>query len=474
MTPPPFQPRVMQQLRASLVLVSLAGSLAGTPPDPRMCMQSGATLPFGKPTREAYFQFPEGFLNFNHGGFGGTPLPVRKHMEAVTDVMEASPTEFFSQGYHSIINGIRPRLAELLHANASDIVFLDDASAGLNAVLRSTPWQRGDVLLLTSAAYALLPNVARWLEERYGIQTMVAEVAFPCTGDEDFLRPVRQVLNKAAAAGLKVRLAVFDHVASYPPVVFPVRELAELVKLETNGEALVLVDGAHAVGQVPVDLTYLAAAGVDCYIGNGHKWLMAPHGSGVLWATPTVQAFLEPAIISSANAGGTAYQDRFDYIGTRDYTPWCSMGAALDFRKSKLGGEDCVQKYCVALGRWGAATLAERFGTEAASPANMTAAMAGVRLPIPLQWSQAKQDECATTIRAGLMSNTTSTRMQLVAVALPRKDNPDLKAWWIRVSAQVYLDAEDMLALAARIESLAKTCDTREAHHAADPAALMV
>ena len=101
---------------------------------------------------------------------------------------------------------------------------------------------------------------------------------------------------------------------------------------------LVLIDGAHALGQIPLNLNELNA---DFWVGNGHKWLFSPHGSALLWVAQSAQKLLIPDVISSDNAvGTTAFQEQFDYIGTRDYGPWCAMADALAFRDNDLGGEE--------------------------------------------------------------------------------------------------------------------------------------
>ncbi|CAE7238957.1 egt-2 [Symbiodinium sp. CCMP2456] len=412
-------------------------------------------LPFGRAVREKYFQFEPGFRNFNHGGFGATPIPVRRAQEALITTAEAQPTRWFAGGngsYHAALATVRPRLASLMGANESDLVFLDDASSGLNAVLRSLRWQPNDILLLTTAAYAVLPNTAQWLQRRYGIRTLHVEVHFPATGGETFLDPVREALEKLGGEASRLRLAVFDHVSSYPPAVLPVEALAKQVK-EAAPSALVLLDGAHALGQVPISMTALATAGVDFYVTDGHKWLMAPKGSGALWARPSAQPLLEPAIISSDNAPGSSFQSRFDYIGTRDYTPWCAMGSTMDFRRDVLGGEDRIQSYVTGLARWAGRHMADRLGTETVAPDSMTPGMFALRLPLPEDWTPSQKTACSGLIAQGLIGQYS---MQVISFALhtPTSDGREEVTHWIRVSAQVYLERSDFEDLTHAVMSL--------------------
>lgn len=426
-----------------------------------------APLPFGKPVRDAYFQFGEGFMNFNHGGFGATALPVRRAMEAFTDDMEANPTQWFSnaaKGYHEVLSRVRPALARLIGANESDVAFLDNASSGLNAVLRSVAWTRGDILLFTEAAYMALKNVASWLEKRYGVRCIVLSISYPVSGPEAYLGPMRRALDSLSSEELaRLRLASFDHISSYPAVVLPVADLARLVKERTGGRALVLVDGAHGLGQVALDLGgEFAGAGVDFYVADGHKWLMSPHGSALLWAASQSQALLEPGIISSENGLDTDFHGRFDYIGTRDYTPWCAMGAALEFRSKALGGEENVRDYIHNLAWWAGQTLAERFQTEVLAPEEMTAAITNVRLPIPRSWPAEDRRRCASGVDVELLSRYNS---QVVSATLSTPVRPGSAAveetHWLRLSAQVYLGKEDFLTLGGQVLEIIGACRGR-------------
>ena len=185
-------------------------------------------------------------------------------------------------------------------------------------------------------------------------------------------------------------------------------------------------------------------------VTDGHKWLMAPKGSGALWASKSLQESLEPVIISSDNSPATKFQDRFDYIGTRDYTPWCAMAAAMDFREL-LGGEDSLQGYTTKLARWAGEMMAEAFSTETVVPSSMIPSMFAVRLPIPVTWPTDLQAACAGSIAGGLI---TRYQMQVISFGV----NETGLTHWIRVSSQIYLEQTDFHALTEAVLTLRQSC----------------
>lgn len=424
------------------------GDDSGQSPEP-----GNEPIPFGKPVRDAYFQFSPGTIYFNHGGFGATPKPIRKAMEVYTDRMEAQPTKWFAKGgYHAVLQDVRSKLADLVCANASDLVFLDNASGGMNAVLRSLSWLHGDIILMVGSVYAVFPNTASWLQKQFGIRVIRVPISYPVAGPGDYTEPVHRALkNLTAIERVRIRLALFDHISSYPSVVLPVTELASLIKSRTDDQALVFVDGAHALGQIHLNLSSLQTVGVDFYVMDGHKWLMSPHGSALLWASPRVQHLLEPDVISSENSPGSVFQRKFDYIGTRDYGPWCTMGDTLDFRARELGGEDRIVTYLHTLAVWGAKTLADRWHTESIAPANMTAGLITVSLPMPASWPQQAQSQCAAAIDEGLVQK---HKMQVIPFTLSTPN----QTHWARISAQVYLERADFEDLAFHVLDLAAQC----------------
>jgi isopenicillin-N epimerase len=214
-------------------------------------------------------------------------------------------------------------------------------------------------------------------------------------------------------------------VTSPTAVIFPIREL--VAQCRAAG-ALVLVDGAHAPGMLSLDVP---AVGADWYVGNCHKWLMAPKGSGFLWANPARQADTHPLVIS--HGFGQGFTAAFDWVGTRDPTAWLAVPAAIDFHL-RLGGP-ALRERNAALARAQATRLAHAWNTERGAPDPLTGSMAAVRLPI----NGPASPESAQELRAKLFAD---HRNEVAVMAFAG-------ALWARISAQAYNQPADYERLAA-------------------------
>src|SRR5262249_4794065 len=134
--------------------------------------------------------------------------------------------------------------------------------------------------------YAAVRKAVAHVAARSGARVIEAPVQFPTTS------PAQIIESVVSQLGPRTRLAILDHVTSPTAIIFPVRELVSLCHAAGTR---VLIDGAHAPGMLPLDVP---AIGADWYVGNCHKWLMAPKGSAFIWATPEQQAALHPPVIS--------------------------------------------------------------------------------------------------------------------------------------------------------------------------------
>ena len=357
------------------------------------------------------------FLTVNHGSYGATPREVLAAQREWQRRMEAQPVRFFGREAPAALRAAAGDLAGFLGADPSDVVFVENATSGCNAVLRSLDFSPGDEILVLSHGYGAVVKAAQYVASRSGARVVVAALPFPRADDDAVVGAV------AGAITARTRLAIIDHVTSSSALVLPLARLAEAC--HAAGVA-VLADGAHAPGNLDLDVP---ATGADYYVGNCHKWLCAPKGCAFLWASPALQAGLHPLTIS--HGYGDGFLAEFDWVGTRDISAWLAVSAALAFH-ARLGGA-ALRARGRALAAEAAALLAGRLGTETGSGNAAANAMALVRLPLTGALTQSR----ALAIRERLLDAGTDAPVNAVAGAI-----------WLRVSAAPYSTLEDYARIA--------------------------
>jgi len=365
---------------------------------------------FGRLMRRR-FSLEPGTAFLNHGSFGATPRAVAAAAERWRLRMEANPDRFVRRVLPRALRAAAARLARFLNAREQDLAFVENATSGVNAVLRSLEFRRGDEILATTHTYNAVRQVLREVCRRTGAILVEAPVVLPAGDEAALIAPLERKL------GRRTRLVVLDHIASPTGLIFPVRRLAALAR--AHG-AKVLVDGAHAPGQLALDIPSL---GADWYTGNCHKWLFAPKGCGFLWARRSAQAGIHPPVISHGYRKG--FTAEFDWTGTRDYCAWLAAPAALDFLAAL--GPARVRDYNHRLAVHAATRLAAAWGTPLDGAPWLHGSLIAVRLPEALQ----RGDPSA-------LASTLLERHRIV-VAI----NPVAGALWARISAQIYNVPED-------------------------------
>jgi isopenicillin-N epimerase len=306
----------------------------------------------------------------NHGSFGACPSAVLAVQADLRHELEREPVDFLVAKLPQRLNAAREALADFLGAAAEDLVFISNATAGVNAVLRSIALEPGDELLLTNHTYAACRKTADFMADRTGARIVTAQLPFPCRSDEEIIAAVLECTSP------RTRLALLDHVTSPTALILPIARL--VAELESRGIDT-LVDGAHAPGMVPLHLSTLGAA---YYTGNAHKWLCAPKGAAFLHACGDRQGQLHPNVISHGFRSG--FQAEFDWTGTFDPTPWLCVPEALRFMGSLLpGGWPEVMAANRDLVLKARGLLLERIGGESPCPDAMIGSMASLLLPPP-------------------------------------------------------------------------------------------
>lgn len=388
-------------------------------------------MPFGRAMLESWLLDPE-ITYLNHGTVGATPRAVLAAQNAIRDEIERQPSRFLLRELAGVGVGVPRRKSSRLRAAAAavaafvgvpaeELVLVDNATTGVNAVLQSLSLEEGDELLLTDHAYGSVARTAAFVARRRGARVRTVTVPFPLRGPSDLVEAID------AGIGPRTRVAVIDHITSLTALVFPVVDIA--VRCRARGVP-VLVDGAHAPGAVPLDV---ASLGVDWYGGNLHKWAFAPRPSGFLWAAPGRQSNLHAPVVSWGF--GEGFPLEFEWASTRDPSALLAAPAGIAFLRDL--DERAVRDHNHGLAREGAARLVREWGTHLEAPPEMFGAM--VTLPLPDRAGSSESD--AERLRDALLFE---DRIEV-----------QLHAWGgrlhTRISAQVYNDLDDIARLSAAV-----------------------
>lgn len=313
-------------------------------------------------------------VQLNHGSFGATPRPVLDEQDRWRRLMEANPTGFVLETLEPALDEARARLSALVGADPADLVFITNATAGVNAVVRSLPFEPGDELLTINHVYNACRNALEYAAKRSGANVVIADVPFPIES------PDVVVGSLLAAVTEQTRFVLIDHVTSPTGLVLPIDDI--VTALESRG-VTVMVDGAHGPGMVPLDLDRL---GASYYSGNCHKWLCSPKGSAFLWARSGLGDSLVPPVISHGwndpRTDRPRFHVLFDYMGADDPTPHLAVPAAIDFLSSLYpGGLAGTMDHNRSLALAARDLLCEFIGIEPPAPDSMIGSLAAVPIP---------------------------------------------------------------------------------------------
>jgi isopenicillin-N epimerase len=315
-------------------------------------------------------------IHLNHGSFGATPVEVLAEQDRWRTMMESNPVSFMLETYQPALDNARSALALFVGGDVSGLVFVPNATYGVNSVTRSfeSRLSADSEIIVTNQGYNACNNAVAVSAAKTGARMVTVDLPFPIEGEGEV---VDKVLDAVTA---RTALVVIDHVTSPTGIVLPVAELIGHLEPEIP----VLVDGAHAPGMVDVDLAELDAS---FYTANCHKWLCAPKGSGFLHVAERHREWMAAAVISHGHndgwpGSGSSYHARFDWVGTDDPSARLSVGAAIDVMGNHLPeGWDGIRKTNRELALNGRSVVAAELGTDLPAPDEMIGSIASLILP---------------------------------------------------------------------------------------------
>ncbi|MGI2907807.1 aminotransferase class V-fold PLP-dependent enzyme [Tolypothrix sp. VBCCA 56010] len=369
----------------------------------------------------------------NHGSFGACPKTVLSAQQRLREQLENEPLRFFIREWEGLLDDARRKLAGFVGADAEDLVFVPNATTGVNSVLRSLVFYPDDEILTTNHEYNACRNALDFIASRTGARVVVAKIPFPLESSEQILSAVIEQVSP------KTRLALLDHVTSQTGLIFPIQQL---VKQLQQGGVDTLVDGAHAPGMLALNLSEI---GATYYTGNCHKWLCAPKSAAFLYVQRDKQLEIRPLTIShGANSPRTdksRFQLEFDWMGTNDPTAYMCVPEAIAFMGSLLpGGWDELRQRNHQLALQARQLLCEALNVSVLCPDEMIGSMAVVPMPEVLE------SRSFMSLRDELFD-----RFGIQVQVVPWQEKPKLL---IRVSAQIYNTLEQYEYLAKALKEL--------------------
>lgn len=370
------------------------------------------------------------------------------------DMSEARPDAFIRYDYPKLLDKSREAIADYLHVPSSTCVFVPNATTAMNTVLRNLVYKPGDVIIYFATIYGACEKTVEYITETTPAESHRLSYTYPVS-DSHLCALLEGAISDIKASGKTPKVAIFDTIVSLPGLRMPFERFTALCH---KHNVFSCIDGAHSIGHEPFDLTALDP---DFFFSNCHKWLYVPRGCAVLYVPERNQDLMRSTLPTSHGftplpkegqvinnplppTGKSAFITNFEFVGTMDNSPYLCVPAALEWR-SRLTwngqrGEEAIMAYTAHLARSTGHIVSSALRTEVMDNAEATLTacnFTNVRLPLSYAdiagGDHARAVEVAQWIAKVLVEDY-DTFIAIIFYA---------EAWWVRLSAQVYLIKED-------------------------------
>ncbi|KAK4188877.1 putative L-cysteine desulfhydrase [Podospora australis] len=424
--------------------------------------ESGSSGPatYGKTLREEQFLFAPTYRNLNHGSFGTIPRAIQQAQRSYQDQAEAAPDRFIRYTYPKLLDESRAAVASLLGVDLDECVFVSNATTGVNVVLRNIVWNgdgRDEILHFDTIYGGCVKTIDYVIEDKPGqVSARCISLTYPCE-DSVVVQAFKDAVKQSREEGKRPRLALFDCVSSNPGLRFPFEDTTAVCKEEG---IISLVDGAQGIGMV--SLTHLGSVAPDYFVSNCHKWLHVPRGCAVLYVPFRNQDFIRSSLPTSHGfvtkgkegegkinplppSGKSVFVNNFGFVGTVDNAPYLCVKDSIKWRAEVLGGEDRIISTLISMAKEGGKRVAEILGTEVLDNESQTltnCAMFNVALPLSVDTAKKDGEHVvpkseALAVHGWILKTLLDEYDTFVACFVYHG------RFWVRLSAQVYLELED-------------------------------
>ncbi|MGK7944299.1 MAG: aminotransferase class V-fold PLP-dependent enzyme [Microcystaceae cyanobacterium] len=370
----------------------------------------------------------------NHGSFGACPTAVIEQQQCLRFEMERNPVEFLHRQLPERLEASRHKIADFLKINPNHLVFVPNATHGVNTVLQSIPWQEGDEVIVTNHGYRACRNALEKVAKQHYLNIKTVEL--PLIGiNSDFV--TQKVID---AVSPRTRLLMIDHITSATGLIFPIKAIAkELIPRDIE----ILVDGAHSAGSIPVNLSEL---GVTYYTTNAHKWLCAPKGAACLYVADHRISQVSPLCTSHAPSLAHSAQElftlSFDWTGTYDPSAYLMIPFAIDYLASLVeGGWPVIWERNFQLAHQARDYLCHALAIVPPCSDEMFATLATLPIPVPIEQP---------------IPEISALQKQLFnewQIEIPVIPNPNIGCYMIRLSAFLYNNFEEYQKLGQALQA---------------------
>jgi len=346
---------------ASIGAATVGGVLLNTIPFSSTHAQINS---FSSDQPENEYLFADGLTYLNTGTLGPCRRDTIKESLKIWEELESFPVKFYGKfGAESLAEKTRGIAARFLGCDISEMLITNSTTSGMNAIAQGLRLKSGDRILTTDQEHGGGLLCWNYFAKYYGVIVDKINIPQGENNSELILKRIKDNLSK------KTKLISVSHVFSSTGLRMPIAEISSLAR--TNG-ALCIVDGAQAAGAIEVNVKKL---GCHAYATSGHKWLMGPKGTGLLYLSKDAQDIIRPMQFEES------YNTYNDGNGVVNLACILGLGKAIEYLESV--GISKIEEHNLSLRNRLYGNLKDLSGATILSPAEgpLAAPMLTLQLP---------------------------------------------------------------------------------------------